>query len=82
MATISRRSCKDCSIPTRHFAVIPERPRYSAERCTAKCDLSETGNVEGIFEELYNFERTVVFRTADVTHLVFRVRGWEGEESS
>jgi len=73
MATVSRRSCKDCNISIRHFAVILESPWYSAERFTVKCDLGDNGKVEEIFGERYHFERIVVVHTADVTYLVF---GW------
>ena len=82
MANVSGRSCKDCSISTCHFAVIRESPWYSAERCTVKCDLGETGNVEGIFGERYHFEWILLVHTADVTRLVFGWGSWGGEESS
>jgi hypothetical protein len=71
MATLSRRSCTDCTISTRHFAVIEESPRHSAERYMVKCDVDDTGNVEGIFGKRYHFEWIVVVHTVVVTHLVF-----------
>ena len=59
-----------------------ESPRYSPQWCTVKCDLGETGNVQGIFGERYNFEWIAVVHTADVTRLVLGWGCWGGEESS